>query len=186
MGWCKGARRRRQRPPRVNGGRRVWRVWRRVWRRVRRVPARGRGEGLNGPVVAKGGRPLLLHRLLLLLLLLAASGVHVAPRRLVTSYVRQRRLLENVVMEMMLGSAGHAARREQGASRTRCRRIRHSDTSDYALDAAAADTSADAGHACYHTAATSTVTSSAAAAAEQAPPQTFPRVDGFAAPDPHA
>lgn len=82
-------------------------------RRVRRMPARGRGEGLNGPVVAKGGRPLLLlHRLLLLLLLLiAASGVHVAPRRLVTSYVRERRLLENVMMKMMLGGARDATRR---------------------------------------------------------------------------
>lgn len=85
-------------------------MWRRVWRRVRRMPARGRGEGLNGPVVTKGGRPLLLHRLLLLLLLVAARGVHVAPRRLVTSYVRQRRLFEDVVMEMVLGRACHAAR----------------------------------------------------------------------------
>lgn len=89
----------------------MWRVWRRVWRRVRRVPARGRGEGLNGPVVTKGGRPLLLHRLLLLLLL-AASGVHITPRRLVTSYVRQGRLLEDVMVEMVLGRAGHAARRK--------------------------------------------------------------------------
>lgn len=76
---------------------------------MRRVPARGRGEGLNGPVVAKGGRPLLLHRLLLLLLLIAASGVHVASRRLVTSYVRKRGLLEDVMMKMVLRRAGHAS-----------------------------------------------------------------------------
>lgn len=90
----------------------MWRVWRRMGRRVRRVPARGRGEGLNGPVVTKGGRPLLLHRLLLLLLLLAARGVHITPRRLVTSYVREGRLLEDVMVEMVLGRAGHAARRK--------------------------------------------------------------------------
>lgn len=112
MRWREGARGRCQRSPRVYRGRRVWRVWRRMGRCVRRVPARGRGEGLNGPVVTKGGRPLLLHRLLLLLLLVAARGVHVASRRLVTSYVRQGGLFEDVMMEVMLGRAGHAARGE--------------------------------------------------------------------------
>lgn len=89
-------RRGRERPPRVDGRRRMGRVRRRMRRCVRRrvVSARGRGKGLDGPVVAEGGRPLLL----LWLLLAASSGVHVAPRRLVTSYVRERRLLEYVMM----------------------------------------------------------------------------------------
>lgn len=87
----------------------MWRVRRRVRRRMRRrvVPSRGRGEGLDGPVVAEGGRPLLL----LWLLLAASSGIHVASRRLVTSYVRERRLLEYMMVEMVLGSARHAAGR---------------------------------------------------------------------------
>lgn len=61
--------RRRQRPRRgrerssgVDGRRRMGCMRRRMRRRVRRrvVPARGRGEGLDGPVVAEGGRSLLL------------------------------------------------------------------------------------------------------------------------------
>lgn len=82
------------------------RVRRRMRCRVRRrvVPARGRGEGLDGPVIAKGGRPLLL-----LCLLGASSGVHIAPRGLVTSYVRERRLLEYVMMQVMLGRTGDAS-----------------------------------------------------------------------------
>jgi len=55
-------RRGRERPPGIDGRRRMGRVWRRMRRRMRRrvVPARGRGEGLDGPVIAEGGRPLLL------------------------------------------------------------------------------------------------------------------------------
>ena len=99
-----------QRAPRVYRGCRVRCVRRCVWR----VPSRGRGEGLNGPVVTQSGRPFLLQ--LRLLLILASSGAHVASRRLMTSYVREGWLLEYVMMKMMLRRARYATRRQQSAT----------------------------------------------------------------------
>lgn len=64
------------------------------------VPPGGRGEGLNGAVVAERRGSLLV---------LATRGAHIAPRRLVTSYVREGWLFEDVMVKVMLRSAGYAS-----------------------------------------------------------------------------
>jgi len=182
---CQRPGRGRERPPGVDGSRGVRRVRRRVRRRV--VPARGRGEGLDGPVVAEGGRPLLL-LLRWLLLLAAPSAVHVASRRLVTSYMRERRLFEHVMMQVVLGGARDAARWQQSATGTGCRCVWHGNpAADDALDADAADAAADAGHTGHHAGTGDAhVTGRVVIAAKQTPPESLPGINRLAAPDPDA